>query len=77
MIYPNPAKEFVVVKYIPKGVDRIELFDTMARLCYSQSVSPTSAEMLVHIKNLGTGMYELRLRDTHGLVLATTTFVKE
>lgn len=61
MVYPNPAKETVTVKFavIPESSASIELYDAIGKLVISRKV--TEQSVTLDVQNMANGIYTLRI----------------
>ncbi len=76
-VYPNPAADFVTIAYNAAGVSSIELFDIMGKRVFIQKVNDIDTEFVVILKDLSSGLFEVRLTDSEGLILTSCKIIKD
>jgi N-acetylmuramoyl-L-alanine amidase len=64
-VYPNPAKDYVVIESMNSDIQRIELFDLKGRLLTSEEVSGNKIELSV--SSLHSGTYIVKIKTTLGV----------
>ncbi len=77
VLYPNPAREFLNVKYSPAaGVKTIGLYNLIGKpVVIYRTQSPASAEL--RLDGVPAGVYFIRLQDAQGRVVATRRFTHQ
>ncbi len=76
-IYPNPAKEFVIVKR-PEllNISRIEVYNMLGLKVVTQKVDPDNTNNRVDLLDLAKGVYMLRIFDNNNNVILTKSISK-
>lgn len=76
-IYPNPAKEYVIVKRpdITK-VKRIEVYNMLGLKVISQDVDPDDVNSRIDLLDLQKGVYMIRIFDKNNNVILTKSISK-
>lgn len=74
-VWPNPVKEELFIEYTgTRGMVQIRIFDSKGALMRSASTR-SSANMLINVQSLATGMYWIELND--GAITNRSVFVKQ
>ncbi len=76
-IYPNPAKEFVVVKRPDLlNISRIEVYNMLGLKVVTQKADPDNTSNRVDLLDLAKGVYMLRIFDNNNNVILTKSISK-
>ena len=76
-VYPNPARDFVNVKYDPKsGVKSISVYNLIGKTVQNYKVTDNSSARL-DLDNIPAGVYFMRLMDAQGQIVATRRFTRQ
>ncbi len=79
-IYPNPAKEYILIKNLPEGeVSTVEVYNIFGRrmLSFSQSASSIDTVQKFDVSTLAKGIYMIRVFDADMNVIYTESLSKE
>ncbi|HQV51475.1 MAG: PQQ-dependent sugar dehydrogenase [Flavobacteriales bacterium] len=68
-IYPNPAKERIVVNGLPAMVTLIKLFDVSGRELLNSSARSVNGSTTVNVSDISTGRYSLVFLSADGTVI--------
>lgn len=81
LIYPNPAKDFVMIKNLPANIiSTVEVHNIFGRKMLSFSQPPSANESVVHkfdLSALAKGIYMIRVYDGDMNVIYTKSLSKE
>lgn len=81
LIYPNPAKDFVMIKNLPvNAVSTVEVHNIFGRKMLSFSQPPSANESIAHkfdLSTLAKGIYMIRVYDREMNVIFTKSLSKE
>ena len=72
MIYPNPAKDNMIVK--AEDMKRITIVNTMGQVVYDQEVMSDSKE--INMSQFESGVYIIRITTGNGMATSRVTVVK-
>lgn len=76
-IFPNPAKEFVVVKRPEQlNISRIEVYNMLGLKVVTQIADPDNTNNRVDLLDLAKGVYMLRIFDNNNNVILTKSISK-
>ncbi len=76
-IYPNPAKEFVIVKRPDlMNVSRIEVYNMLGLKVITQFAEPNDASSRIDLLDLQKGVYMIRIFDKNNNVILTKSISK-
>lgn len=76
-IFPNPAKEFVVVKRPEQlNISRIEVYNMLGLKVITQIADPDNTNNRVDLLDLAKGVYMLRIFDNNNNVILTKSISK-
>lgn len=74
-LYPNPASDQVILRRLPKHVNRIELVDATGRILRQTNITNSGTSWQANISELESGVYFFRLWHQNGL--SFRQFVKQ
>lgn len=76
-VYPNPARDFVNVKYDPRsGVKSIAVYNLIGKTVQNYKVTDNSSARL-DLDNIPAGVYFMRLMNAQGQIVATRRFTRQ
>lgn len=76
-IYPNPVKEFVIVKRPEQlNISRIEVYNMLGLKVVTQIADPDNTNNRVDLLDLAKGVYMLRIFDKNNNVILTKSISK-
>ncbi len=76
-IYPNPIQDFATIEYKEGAIALIEVFDLAGKLLFGEGVAQNSTQYVLILKDLTSGLYEVRLTNSVGTVVKSIGIVKE